>query len=150
MKTLVVFDSNFGNTRQVAGYIAGQIGSSASLMHVDDFKQRDLEGVGLLIVGCPINAWSPTPKIKAFLNKMAARKLNGINVAAFDTRIRSFISGNAAKKIARSLTRSGGHLLVPGEGFYVKAKEGPLFEGEQKRVQEWAGALLAMAEKNQR
>lgn len=149
MKTLIAFDSNFGNTRQVAAYIAGQIGSSASLMHVDDFKQKDLEGVGLLIVGCPINAWSPTPKIKTFLNKMAARKLNGINVAAFDTRVRSFISGNAAKKIARSLANLGGQLLVPGEGFYVKGKEGPLFEGEQKRIAEWAGTLLAMAAKTQ-
>ena len=43
------------------------------------------------------------------------------------------IFGYAAKPIADRLTKKGGNLAVPAEGFYVGGTEGPLLEGELER-----------------
>jgi flavodoxin len=141
MKTLVLFDSNFGNTKQIADAITQQIGTGAFEKSVNDVKQADLNGIDLLIVGSPINAWRPTKKITAFLNDIRSGKLTGVKAAAFDTRVRSFISGNAAKRISKSMEKSGAEVLVAPIGFYVTGNEGPLVEGEIARAKEWAGSI---------
>lgn len=138
MKSLIVFDSNFGNTKKIADSIAGQLGSGALSISVNDLKDSDLNEIDLLIVGSPINAWSPTKKTAAFLDRLGSFKMNGIKSAAFDTRIKSFISGNAAKKIAKALQQSGADLVVPPVGFYVTDKEGPPMNGEIKKAEGWA------------
>lgn len=138
MRALVIYDSNFGNTKQIADTIAVQFGNNAVSKSVNDIKQSDLDGINLLIVGSPINAWRPTKKISDFLNDLSSHKLNGIQAAAFDTRVKLFISGNAAKKIEKALRNSGANLIVPAVGFYVKGNEGPLLEGEIKKAEEWA------------
>jgi flavodoxin len=137
MEVLIIFDSNFGNTKKIADYMAGQIGRAASSISINNFKESDLLGIKLLIVGSPINAWRPTKKITEFLKRLDPAKLKGIKGAAFDTRVKSFISGNAAKKIAGALVNSGVNVIVEPIGFYVAGNEGPLMEGELKRAEDW-------------
>lgn len=137
MEVLIIYDSNFGNTKKVADHIATEFGSNASSLSVNDFNQNQLQGIKLLIVGSPINAWRPTKKIKEFLNRLDPVKMKGIKAAAFDTRVKSFISGDAAKKIARALENSGASVVAPPTGFYVKGNEGPLLDGELKKAEEW-------------
>ena len=137
MEVLIIFDSNFGNTKKVADHMAAQIGSAASSISVNDFKESNLQGVKLLIVGSPINAWRPTKKIKAFLDQLEPRQMAGVNAAAFDTRVRSAFSGNAAKRIVRALQSAGATVIGPPMGFYVKANQGPLAEGELKKAEDW-------------
>lgn len=48
------------------------------------------------------------------------------------------IFGYAAEPIARQLMKKGGTLALPPEGFYVKASEGPLKDGELDRAAAWA------------
>lgn len=141
IKALIIYDSNFGNTKEVAAAIAEALGSSAKAESVNDLKKEDLQGVGLLVVGSPINAWRPTKKITEFLKQLNPVMTKGIKTAAFDTRVRSFISGNAAKRIAKQLQNSGGEIIAEAIGFYVKGKEGPLEEGELERAKEWAKKL---------
>lgn len=54
MKTLVIFDTNYGNTKLVADSIAGQLGEGARSVSVEDLRDSDLAGIGLLVVGSPI------------------------------------------------------------------------------------------------
>jgi flavodoxin len=138
MKALVIFDSNFGNTKLVADGIAKQLGNGALSVSVNDLNDHSLDGIHLLVVGSPINAWRPTKKITAFLNGLHPFRMKGIKAAAFDTRVRFFLSGNAAKRIAAALKNSGADVIVPPVGFYVKGNEGPLFEGEMEKAEEWA------------
>lgn len=142
MKTLVVFDSSFGNTATIARKIAEQLGNDVRAMKVSEFNKEDLRDVGLLIVGSPINAWRPTPKTKELLDSFLPSLLKGVKTAAFDTRIKSFISGNAAKRIQRALEKAGGETVVPAEGFYVKGSEGPLRDGETERAGKWADEII--------
>jgi flavodoxin len=143
MKSLIIYDSNFGNTKLVAEAIGQAIGPTAAVVNTKDVNPEILTGVELLIVGSPINAWKPTDKILNWLTELGAGKLKGIKAASFDTRVRLFIHGNAAKIIAAGLTHAGAELVGQPEGFIVKGKEGPLESGELDRVKVWTNSLLA-------
>lgn len=156
MKVLIVYDSVFGNTEQVARAISKALGSTASAetLRVGDVKPEHLSGLGLLIVGSPTRGFRPTKPITGFLNGIPTDGLKGVKVAAFDTRISTadvrsrFLNvmvklfGYAAKPIADGLEKKGGLLAAPPEGFFVKDTEGPLKEGELERAAAWAKRLV--------
>jgi flavodoxin I len=155
MKTMVVYDSVFGNTEKIALEMGKALSSKvkAGVFRVVEVKLEQLKGVELLIVGSPTRAFSPTPATVAFLKKIPTKGLEGVKVAAFDTRMpmndqvpgilkfMAKIFGYAAKPIVDRLEKKGGSLLVPPEGFFVDGSEGPLAKGELERAAKWAKAV---------
>jgi flavodoxin len=156
MKALVVYDSVFGNTEKVAQAMGEALGSQAEVetLRVGNVKPDHLANLDALIVGSPTRAFSPTPAIKNWLKSLPRNSLQGVKVAAFDTRmvieevnsaLLTFmvkLFGFAAKPIGDRLTKKGGDLALAPEGFFVKGSEGPLKEGELERAAEWAGQIL--------
>jgi flavodoxin len=158
---MVVYDSAYGNTEQVAQAIgaalAGALGAPAdvSTRRVGDMRPDQLSGVGLLVVGSPTQRFRPTAAVTNFLKGIPGGGLRGVKVAAFDTRLTEeqinsvrilgfFVKmfGYAAQPIADRLAKKGGELAGPPAGFYVADSEGPLLEGELERAAEWASQLL--------
>ena len=140
MKALVVYDSVYGNTEQVARAIGGALGGEARVVSASAVVSADLLSLDLLIVGAPTQGGRGTLAALQFLGGLSRETVRGLKVAAFDTRISARwvgIFGYAAGKIAKNLMAKGGHLAVPPEGFIVKGKEGPLKEGELERAA-WA------------
>ncbi len=154
MKALVVYDSVFGNTEQVAYAIRDSLDSDVEVLRVGDAKHKRLAGLDYLIVGSPTRAFNPTKAITTFLKKMPRDSLKGIKVAAFDTRLDTedvnssvlnvFVNlfGYAAKPIADRLQKKGGTLVSPPEGFYVEDTEGPLRDDELERAATWTEQLI--------
>jgi len=147
MKVLIVYDSVFGNTEQVAQAIGNALGSQedVEILRASNVKPEQLTGLKLLIVGSPTHGGRPTPVIQDFLNRVSEPAIRGISVAAFDTRLSTRlvgIFGYAAGRIADSLKRKGGTLIAPPEGFFVKGREGPLKEGELERAASWAKVIV--------
>jgi len=158
MKAMVVYDSVFGNTEQVAQAIGRALGSpeDVRVVQVANVRAEELAGVELLVVGSPTRGFRATPATVSFLRGIPARGLQGARVAAFDTRIsmrdpgipgilRLMVKafGYAAKPIADQLERKGGRLAAPPEGFFVNGSEGPLKEGELERAASWARQIAA-------
>ncbi len=155
MKTLVVYDSFFGNTERVAQAVGEALGSEVAVLRVTAVRPEHVTGLELLVVGSPTRAFSPTPEISKFIRSLPPRSLKGIDIATFDTRISlddinsralsalARLLGYAAKPIADKLKKKGGKLVLPPEGFFVQGSEGPLKEGEVERAAEWAKQLLA-------
>jgi flavodoxin len=143
MKTLVIYDSFFGNTKLIAETIAKELGNDTRIMHVSDFKEEDLKGVNLLIVGSPILGWRPSEKTSAFLMSFGKDQLKGIRVATFDTRMKILIHGDATKKMSEMLSNLGATVIVEPNWFVVTGKEGPLAEGELERAKEWASRIAS-------
>jgi len=144
MYALVVYDSLHGNTEEIAQAIGEAI--DAQVLRVGDMRPADLKGFDLLIIGSPTHGGWFTEEIKGLLE--ASPALEGVNVAAFDTRTASIWNrilpfGYAAPRIARSLESSGGTLLAPPEGFVVLGTKGPLKEGELERAAGWARQIAA-------
>jgi flavodoxin len=148
MKALVVYDSVFGNTEKVAQAIAGSLGTSA--LPVGEVTLEMLSGLDLWVVGSPTRGFRPTEDIAKLLNGLNKNQLDGMRVAAFDTRILldtidskalRFIvdkGGYAASTISKILQKKGGELIADPEGFLVTGEEGPLKEGELERATAWA------------
>jgi hypothetical protein len=119
-------------------------------------QPEQLAGLELLIVGSPTQKFRPLPAVTALLKELPDGALQGVKVAAFDTRvpvseieknrILAFfvrIFGYAAKPIADRLAKKGGEPVAPPEGFYVGGTEGPLLEGELERAADWARQVSA-------
>jgi flavodoxin len=140
MRSLVIYDSNFGNTKTVALAIATEL--KAEALSVNGLTPASLKGVDLLIVGSPINAWRPTTKVSMFLEAIPGGELRNMKAAAFDTRIKTFLSGNAAKRISKKLETKGASIVATPMAFYVKDKEGPLLEGVLEIARNWARQIL--------
>jgi flavodoxin len=155
MKTLVVYDSVFGNTEKIARAAAESAGAEA--VKVDAVGPEALQGVTLLIVGSPTRAFRPTPAISRFVKGLPRKALQGVSVTAFDTRMiveeinNAFLTfmvsifGYAAKPIADAMSKKGGTPVLEPEGFFVKNSEGPLKDGELQRAKDWSQKALKAA-----
>jgi flavodoxin len=154
MKTLVIYDSKFGNTEAVARVI-GETVNCPQLRHAQAVEPDDLRGLDLLVVGSPTQGGRPTKAIQNLLNEIPAQTLNHTRIAAFDTRIpaRGFflralmgVIGYAAPKIDAKLRAKGGTKAVAPQGFLVTGTEGLLQDGELAKAAEWARASLEVGE----
>jgi flavodoxin len=156
MKSLVVYDSEFGNTQIIAQAIADQLAQSgtAFAIHVDEVQLGDLPGINLMVVGSPTQQFTATRPIKRWLKILPEESLSGVRAAAFDTRftqdkideikILSFLVnlfGYGAQPIANRLVKKGAKLIADPEGFYVSDTEGPLLAGELERAVAWAAGF---------
>jgi len=156
MKTLIIYDSVFGNTEQIALAIANfpEFANNAEAVRVQNVKTEHFNGINLLVVGSPTRQFRATTDISSFISDIPDHSLNDIFVAGFDTRlslkvIKSKVfryivdkGGYAAKIITEKLVIKGGKLLLPPEGFYVCGEEGPLETGECDRAADWAKKLM--------
>jgi flavodoxin I len=157
MTSLVVFESFFGNTELVSRAVAEALeaGGEARALRVSELEKHHLDGVQLLVVGSATRAFRPSPATQAWLKTLPPGKLDGVRVAAFDTRVDVAQVGNrfltfmvrlfgyAAAPIEKALVRAGGEVAGPAAGFIVEDKEGPLREGETDRARAWARGLLS-------
>jgi flavodoxin len=156
MKVLIVYDSLYGNTQQIAQAIGDTLGNQANItmLRVGDVRPEQFAGINSLIIGSPTQRFRPTPAISNLLKGIPKNGLKGVKVAAFDTRLTTreinetpilafFVrvighSAYAAKPIADNLKKKGGELIVSPEGFFVEGMKGPLVQGELERAMNWA------------
>lgn len=156
MKAIVIYDSQFGNTAQIAEAIHEALAArgEAALMRAADVTDATLAGRDLVVVGSPTQRFHATEPVAHFLE---GRALSGVRAAAFDTRLdmaevdsRALrvavkLAGDnawAATRIAAELEKAGATLAAAPEGFIVEGTEGPLRAGERERAAEWAARLL--------
>jgi len=164
MKAMVIYDSKFGNTAQIAKAIGDGLGDAlgdpedVEVTPVDDTQPDQLAGLDLLIFGAPTHGFRPSAPAKDFLKSIPKNTLKGVKVAAFDTRITEeeikenrFFSklvdlfGFAADPVSKKLEKKGGEVVMPPEGFTVEGTEGPLTEGELERAREWGRQIMTKA-----
>ncbi|MBP6015542.1 MAG: flavodoxin family protein [Candidatus Promineofilum sp.] len=158
MKALVIYDSQFGNTEQVARAIGDALGAEgeAMVLHAAAVTAEGLRGRDLIVVGSPTQSFHATKPVAELLNEY---DLHGVRAAAFDTRfdmaeVESRVlrfavkaagdNAYAAPRIATQLEKAGATLAAEPEGFIVEGTEGPLRPGELERAAVWAKSLLAV------
>jgi hypothetical protein len=166
MNALVVYESLYGNTARIARAIAQGLverGIVTNVVGVDAFDQGMVAGTDLLIVGGPTHAHglskrssraqavadkhnsfdAPTAAVGVREGLEALPDGTGVAAAAFDTRIGSapaFMTGSAAKGIARRLEGRGFRLVVDPESFLVTTHNG-LVDGETERAERWGASV---------
>jgi flavodoxin I len=157
MDCLIVYDTVYGNTEQVARAIATALvpAHSVLLIRADQIARLDTASIDLLIVGGPTHRHRISPKIAAVLKATPRGTPKGVKVVAFDTRYRmaAWLSGSAASDIARRLRKLGGSLQVAPESFFMERDMPPRGEkrrhnlerleaGEIERAAKWAVGIV--------
>ncbi len=136
MRALMIYDSRYGNTEQVARAITGGLRTA---MEVD---VRRASGIGdaltgpppdLLLVGGPTQLHGLSATLRGCLQALPREALAGVPVATFDTRYRmsALVSGSAARQAAGRLREAGCHLVVEPESFFIDQDRPP--EGVKRR-----------------
>lgn len=146
MKTLVVFDSVYGNTEKIARAVAEAIPGEVEVLRVGQVQAEALETVDLLVIGSPTHGALPTEAAQALVDRIGPPTRDGARAAAFDTRLTwRFLEkwgGFAAPKMAVMLEDKGWTMAGEPGGFFVKGlKKGPLKKGEVERASAWARGL---------
>lgn len=149
MHSVVVYDSQFGNTERVAQIVARALDEfgPARAAHVNETAVTQLRDVDLLVFGGPTQGLNGSTAMRAFIEKLPAEALRGAKIACFDTRLRlpRWLGGFAGPQLERRLRKLGVTLLAPPVGFYVVVREGPLDAGEAERAAAWARRLGQIA-----
>ena len=171
MKAVVIYESMYGNTHQIANAIADGLRTSAEVVvvPVDEAEAELVKSADLVVIGGPTHAHGmshvstrkgaveaaekpgsglvldPDADDSGLREWFASLDQPFTNAAAFDTRfdLPAAITGRASKGIARKLRHHGATLIAEPESFFVK-KDNHLEPDEEVRAREW-GALLAVA-----
>jgi hypothetical protein len=167
MSAVVVYESMYGNTRQIAEQIAEGLRSlgEVRVIPIGPDAVGLVRSAGLVVVGGPthVHGMSSKRSRQAAIDNAGASDLTidpdagrfglrewidqlgsveGNAAAAFDTRIdlNPVVTGRASRGIARRLRRHGYHLVVSPESFLVD-KTNRLIDGELQRAVLWAEGL---------
>jgi flavodoxin len=146
MKSLVVYASRYGNTEKVAFAIAAGLRADGpvDVVALDKAQGVRLHTYDLVVLGGPTEAHSVTGFLASYIDEIA-ESFTGLNVAAFDTRLKwpKWLSGSAAEAIAARLETFGAVLVAPPVSFTVAGKVPALEPGELERAEAWARSLAA-------
>ncbi len=148
MKSVVLYFSKFGHTRQVAEAVGAGLAAAGEVRVLDcaDVQAGDLQGIDLLVMGSPTHRMNLPEALKPFFDTLPRRVLKGAQVAAFDTsyKMKPFLMRmTAGKRVLGKLRKLGGKKLVAPETFFVMERKGPLYEGELARAEMWGKTLAA-------
>ena len=160
MKAVVVYESLWGNTAQVARAIAEGIGPDAKALTTEAATPETLVDADLVVAGSPVIAFGlPTeqarrgiaqseagapippdlshPSLRSWLEALPHREGQA---AAFETRIWWSPRG-ATGDIEQRLGRAGYRVVAKAQKFVVTDKYGPLRKGELDRARAWGKQL---------
>jgi flavodoxin len=163
MRTLVVYESMFGNTECIARAVAGGLEkfTDVELHDVQAVPPEAIRSADLIVAGGPTHAFSMSrPSTRADATKQGAPQrdstvglrewLAGLRilqhsalVATFDTRVEKVrhLPGSAAKSASKTLRRLGYRTAAKPHSFYVLDTRGPLLAGEVDRAKAWGESL---------
>ncbi len=148
MDTLVLYESQYGNTKKIAEIIAEQFKAEGvvRVAPIGGFEPSYLGDVDLLIVGGPTQGHTMTVAMKKMLARLDPAP-RSIVAAAFDTRVKGpmLLWGSAAHEIAAKLQAGGYRVVTQPESFLVTLSKSPvLHPGEEDRARAWGAALVGV------
>ena len=163
MHAVVVYESMFGNTRDIALAIAEGL---ATAMDVRAFEVSEaphiFDSPDLVVIGGPTHAFSMS---RGTTRESAQDETDGPLVSrtgirewiadaeftrhqactTFDTKVpKPKLPGSAAASAARKLKKRGCSIVERPETFWVDCMTGPLLEGECERARRWGEQLASV------
>lgn len=159
MQAVVIYDTQFGNTEQVARAIAEGLADQGpvDLLAAKEAMGRPAMPPDLLLIGGPTQRHGMSPALRAYVEAFPRDDLHNTRVATFDTRYRiaPLLSGSAARDAAGRLRRAGCRLVAAPESFFIERDRPPdgerrnhhaelLEPGELERAAAWGRRLATI------
>ncbi len=154
MKSIIVYDSSYGNTKKIAETIAETLkesGIEVDLFYVKNVKKLNAKDYDFFVLGSPTKFGTMSFAVKFFLGKVKSEEWMNKPFAAFDTENPENIEQSriqnkewsAAEKIAQKLREKKMNQLLPVLKALVIGQKGPLVEGEIEKTKDYAKQLAA-------
>ena len=168
MKAVVIYESMYGNTHQIASAIGEGLRSVAEVVvvPVGEADAELVKSADVVVVGGPTHAHGmshastrkgaveaaekegadlvldPDAGDQGLREWFASQDRVFTSAAAFDTRfdLPAAITGRASKGIARNLRHHGATLIAEPESFFVK-KDNHLAPDQEARARQWGTQL---------
>jgi hypothetical protein len=168
MRAVVIYESMYGNTRQIADAIGSGLSGAfdVTVVPVSQAGPQLLADADLVVAGGPTHvhgmsraatrrsaveaAGKPEsglqaepgaagPGLREWLGSLGRYQAKA---AAFDTRMQgsALLTGRSSRQVARLLRAHGFDVAAPPESFLV-TKQNQLVPDEPERAREWAGKL---------
>jgi flavodoxin len=135
-KGIVIYDSNYGNTKKVARALVTGIeegGFETDCVNINEVDIGKLSEYNFIAIGGPTHIASMSKPMKEFLDKMGGVDLSGVKGFSFDTRnpsrFNAFDINSAAKRIENRMRKMKVKIIRPRESALVEGREGPLHDG---------------------
>jgi hypothetical protein len=168
MKALVVYESMWGNTREIAEAVASGLARHVEVTTVDVATAPPTlsDDIELVVAGGPTHAYSlsnpasrrkhaqegaPLARVDLGLREWLDQLPSAVDApsfALFDTRlgIARPVPSSAARKAAKIVAERGYPLVSEPHSFYVHGHNGPLAHGERGRAALWGERVALEAQ----
>ena len=141
-KVIVVYESKYGNTKQVAETIVEGMNEieriEAVLKEPKHVEPTEVLDYDVILIGSPNHIGGPTRGIKKFIDKLGKIGLEGKPGAVFDT----YMGGDfnkAVRKMEKRINEKvpGLKLITSGLSIKVAGTKGPIVEGELTKCKDF-------------
>lgn len=154
-RSLVAYDSTFGNTEKIARALArglGREGMEVDCLRIDEVEIERLLEYKFIAVGGPTHIIKTSKPMKAFLERLRTVDLRGVKGFSFDTRNESrmnrrhflLLENSAARVIESMLRRRGADIIMPRRSAIVEGREGPLHKGMEEMFTQIGVEILGL------
>ena len=157
MKSVIIFDSVYGCTKQVAEALADELnrnGCEALLCSLKDSKPESVD-CDYLFLGSPTRFGKPTRRMRKFLDTFDLSNFSGTAIA-FDTIMQipendsnrekmkaKYIDDGSAHTIKSALTQKGIHVSDKVLRVEVSGLKGPLVDNALDAAKEFVNELIS-------
>jgi menaquinone-dependent protoporphyrinogen IX oxidase len=153
-KTLVVYESKYGNTKRVAESIVEGMktvpGIEVTLKELKEVDLKQVTSFDAIVIGSPNHIGSATGGVRRFISQLGKLKLAGKRAAVFDTYLAKDFE-KAMKKMEKQISEKvlGLKLVTPGLSIQVEGMKGPITEGEFPKCKDF-GIKIATLVKSEK
>ncbi|MGY5875362.1 MAG: flavodoxin family protein [Candidatus Thorarchaeota archaeon] len=142
-KVLLIFDTSFGNTEQVAREIALGIedsnGIECTVVNQNDDDNVDYSQYDGILFGGPVHAFRPARGIRKAVDRACKTNLDGKLLSTFDTYQAASHKYKGTSGLEKTLKKKvrAARLFTPGFSALVLGREGPLDDSEPASAREF-------------
>jgi len=164
MKALILYRSHYGNTKEVAEVMAGEVKRLGHEALIQDLRLRlpELTDVDLVMIGAPTRMARVTWKAYRALRRLRRKDFGNKPVAVFDTygpepadpvkreEDRKWIHPGAAGRLLDKAAELGLNVRAECLRCEVEGMKGPLKKGEKEKAIAFARKLMPGKQKEQK
>ncbi|MBD3407519.1 MAG: hypothetical protein GF411_15490 [Candidatus Lokiarchaeota archaeon] len=143
-KAIVLYNSRFGNTKNIAQCLAKGIesqGITTTCENIDVVDVESLRDYDFIAIGGPTHILKMSDELNEFMQKLRDVILEKIAGFAFDTRNESkmnktylmVLENSAARRIEKQMKKLGVEIVHPRRSALVEGEQGPLYKDEEQR-----------------
>lgn len=152
VKTIIVYESKYGNTKLVAETIAEGMreieGVETVVKKLKDVDPNKITDYDAILIGSPNHYGGPTKGVKRFIERLGKLHLEGKLYAAFDTYLgkkSDYFFETAVKKMEKTIKEKVPALrqIAPGLSIKVQGIKGPIMEEELPKCKKF-GEIIAI------